>query len=107
MIFNVINITVIIAIVRPGCDIVGVVVAGADHPSKAKVAELHHTVLCYQDVLWLHIPDDDDDDVDDDDDYDYGKDNNDDDDDDDYDDDDGKDNHDHDHDDDENLCRQL
>ena len=79
MIFNVINITVIIAIVRPGCDIVGVVVAGADHPSKAKVAELHHTVLCYQDVLWLHIPDDDDDDVDDDDDYDYGKDNNDDD----------------------------
>ena len=58
---------------RPGCDIVSVVVTRADHPGKTKVTELHHSVLRYQDVLRLHVPDDDDDDdndVDDDDDND-------------------------------------
>ena len=64
---------------RPCCHIVCIVVSGADHPGKAKVTELHHTVLGYQDVLRLYVPDDDDDDHDDD----------------------------HDHDDDDNLCRQL
>ena len=50
---------------RPGCDIVSVVVSRADHPGKTKVTELHHSVLRYQDVLRLHVPDEDDDDNDD------------------------------------------
>ena len=55
---------------RPGCDIVSVVVSRADHPGKTKVTELHHSVLRYQDVLRLHVPDEDDDDNDDNDDND-------------------------------------
>ena len=57
-------------ILKPGSDIVSVVVSRADHPSKTKVTELHHSVLRYQDVLRLHVPDEDDDDNDDNDDND-------------------------------------